>query len=169
MNQTKQVLERLFPNIPSETDENLSYDVWLSNLSKHIELEQNQKQRESTQNNGKQSHSISHQNGNHSNDNGAAGASSNSTETEELVLQNAKLKSTVDEYKTIITETVSEANDFPISSIRSWCRFTFLLPQEALLKHLEKKVKEQDSYWRSVVEKKDSEISSLTQMPVEST
>lgn len=41
--------------------------------------------------------------------------------------------------------------------------------QEGLLTHLEKKVKEQDSYWRSVVQTKDSEIRSLQQNTVPST
>lgn len=103
---TKQVLERLFPNIPSNTDDDVTYDIWLTNVTKHIEQQiLQQQQREASQNKQiKQSiDNKNHQNGNnHLSDNGAALNNS----TEELLLQNAKLKATVDEYKTIISETV---------------------------------------------------------------
>lgn len=120
---TKQVFERLYPNVPSNTD----YDAWLTNLSKHIEqLNQQQlQQQQQTQNhqsvqnnnskpkvavvstNGDEAASVTPaSNGNHLNDNGAA-ATTPQNPNEELVLQNAKLKTTVDEYKTIIAETVN--------------------------------------------------------------
>lgn len=127
---TKQVFERLFPNVPSNTD----YDAWLTNLSKHIEQlnqQQSQSNHELLQNNNskpKVANSVvstngdetattatpaAASNGNHLNDNGAS-ATTQQNPNEELVLQNAKLKTTVDEYKTIIAETVRKFNSFAI-------------------------------------------------------
>lgn len=115
---TKQVFDRLFPNVPSNVD----YDAWLTNLSKHIEILVEQKQQnvddqpqnKHKNNNSNSSVSNNHHNndvdnkitgnGNHLNDENANGAK---TSTEELILQNAKLKTTVDEYKSIVAETVS--------------------------------------------------------------
>lgn len=120
---TKQVFERLFPNVPTNTDNSIDYDVWLTNLSKHIE-ELNQQPQEtnhqSLQNNNSKSKvansvfstngdEAAASNGNHSNDNGAT-ATTQQNPNEELVLQNAKLKTTVDEYKTIIAETVNHVD-----------------------------------------------------------
>lgn len=133
---TKQVFERLFPDIPSK---NVEYDAWLDSLSTHIEHLQQQEQQHITN----QPHSnkrktttttttniANHQNGadndgddddnssdenitgngthHYNQDNGLKLSPSTS---EELVLQNAQLKSTVDEYKLIVAETVS-ASDF---------------------------------------------------------
>lgn len=114
---TKQVLERLFPNVPSDVD----YNSWLTNLSSHIEQQQKHQQQSNQQNCLKQKSTIesnNHQNGeddsdseenitgngthHHKQDNGVKVSPS----TEELVLQNAQLKSTVDEYKSIVADTV---------------------------------------------------------------
>lgn len=108
LNRTKQMLERLFPNIPSKADDN--DDIWLTNVTKHIEQHIQQQNNEIlSQNKQLKQQSIennSHQNGNHCSDNGTTISSSD----EELLLQNAKLKTTVDEYKTIISETVRYHN-----------------------------------------------------------
>lgn len=128
---TKQVFERLFPDIPSK---NVEYDAWLNSLSSHIEHLQQQEQQHTTN----QQHSIkrkstidanNHQNGadddaddDNSSDENITGNGTHhygqdnglklSPSTgEELVLQNAQLKSTVDEYKLIVAETVSAGDD----------------------------------------------------------
>ncbi|KAG5681901.1 hypothetical protein PVAND_011306 [Polypedilum vanderplanki] len=64
-------------------------------------------------------------------------SSSSVPDKEIILLQNAQLKSTVEEYKNIIAET------------------------ESMLKNLESKVREQDSYWTKVVLMKDNEIENL--------
>lgn len=118
---TKQVFERLFPDIPSDVE----YDAWLNSLSSHIEHLQQQQQNietnQQTSNKRKTTTISNHQNGDdddssssteetitgngthHYKDNGVKLSSC----SEELVLQNAQLKSTVDEYKLIVAETVS--------------------------------------------------------------
>lgn len=63
--------------------------------------------------------------------------SSSAADNEIILLQNAQLKTTVEEYKNIIAET------------------------ESMLKNLESKVREQDSYWTKVVLMKDNEIENL--------
>lgn len=137
---TKQVFERLFPNVPSSTDD----DAWLANLSKHIEQlnqQQSQTNHQSLQNNNskpKAANSVVStngdeaaptavaSNGNHLNDNGAA-ATTQENPNEELVLQNAKLKTTVDEYKSIIAETVIQLDELGPSRLFILSAFSYLL------------------------------------------
>lgn len=91
--------------------------------------------------------------------NGDSNSSTSSNAENELVLlQNAQLKTTVEEYKNIIAETVSW-----ILHVDSWdvCLGFVLQFQESMLKNLESKVREQDAYWTKVVLMKDSEIDNL--------
>lgn len=84
------------------------------------------------------------QNGSSSSDHLNNSTSTNSgKDNETLLLQNAQLQASVDEYKTIIADT------------------------EKILKNLELKVREQDAYWKKIVNFKDEEILKL-QSPTES-
>lgn len=84
------------------------------------------------------------QNGSSSSDHLNNSTSTNSgKDNEALLLQNAQLQASVDEYKTIIADT------------------------EKILKNLELKVREQDAYWKKIVNFKDEEILKL-QSPTES-
>ncbi|XP_031636294.1 putative leucine-rich repeat-containing protein DDB_G0290503 isoform X2 [Contarinia nasturtii] len=117
---TKLVFERLFPNVPSNVD----YDSWLENVSGHIEQLQQQQQQQQNQSNhrvkkrsavasttyqnGEEEDSDSEENvtGNgthHAQDNGQICAS------EELILQNAHLKSIVAETSEILTSLEKKA------------------------------------------------------------
>lgn len=49
------------------------------------------------------------------------------------------------------------------------CHFVWIHSQDAVLNTLEKKVKEQDAYWRDIVQLKDNEIRSLQSSDVAST
>lgn len=114
---TKQVFERLFPDIPSDVE----YDAWLNSLSSHIENLQQQNTQTHQQNSIKRKTTTitNHQNGDDEDSSSEEPITGNGTHhykdngvklspsTEELVLQNAQLKSTVDEYKLIVAETVS--------------------------------------------------------------
>lgn len=146
---TKQVFERLFPNVPSN---NIDYNTWLTNLSSHIEQQQQQQQQtQSKQNHVKKSAvtSNNHQNGDDEESDSEENIKGNGTHhhpqdngklspSEELILQNAHLKSIVAETSEILTS-------------------------------LEKKACLQDAYWRGVVQLKDNEIRSLQQNSVPST
>lgn len=172
---TKEVFERLFPAISSNVD----YDSWLTNLSSQIEqLQQQQQQQQNHQTNKKPTNQQNGDddsdsdenvtgNGTHSHHHGQDNGIKISPSTEELILQNAQLKSTVDEYKTIVSDTVSSIESFHQShqKLIFFSFFFFLFgrdnPQEGVLNTLEKKVKEQDAYWRTIVQVKDNEIRSL--------
>lgn len=113
------MLERLFPNVPST---NADYDTWLVNLSSHIEQQQ---QQQNKPNHRKQKTatdaSSNHQNGDddgdsaaeenitgngthhHAQDNGKLSAN------DELMIQNAKLKSIVAETSEILTSLEKKA------------------------------------------------------------
>ncbi|XP_070509386.1 putative leucine-rich repeat-containing protein DDB_G0290503 isoform X2 [Chironomus tepperi] len=69
--------------------------------------------------------------------NGDTNSTSSKADNEMILLQNAQLKTTLEEYKNIISET------------------------ESMLKNLESKVREQDAYWTKVVLMKDNEIENL--------
>lgn len=110
------MLERLFPNVPST---NVDYDTWLTDLSSHIEAQQQQQINQQNSVKSQKSTSNNHQNGDDDEDsddnvtgNGTHHHSTHGNGTkitanlEELILQNAQLKSTVDEYKTIVADTV---------------------------------------------------------------
>lgn len=116
---TKQVFERLFPDIPSDVE----YDAWLNSVSSHIENLQ-QQQLTTQQNSTKRKSTATidannHQNGDDEDSSSEENITGNGTHhykqdngvklspsTEELVLQNAQLKTTVDEYKLIVADTV---------------------------------------------------------------
>lgn len=161
---TKQVLERLFPNVPS-TD--VDYETWLENLSTYIEQQHQQQQQQENhvklnssnptastttttttnnnhQHNGDGNSSNSDENitgnGNHhpAGDSQDDEESGKLSQSEELKIQNAKLKS-----------IVAETSEILIS--------------------LEKKACLQDAYWRSIVQSKDNEIRSLQQNSESST
>lgn len=129
---TRDLFEHLFPNIPSINDKNLDYDVWLSKLEAHLEQYLSQKEQ---LNSNKLTSNRTVANGNHqydatdNNSNSAVNRGDSDDEvddddknnaqqhsiaarTEELILQNAKLKTTVDEYKSIVAETVSRKSFF---------------------------------------------------------
>lgn len=149
---TKQVLERLFPNVPS-TD--VDYETWLENLSTYIE-QQHQQQQENhvkVNNSNPTASNTTNNNHQHNGDGNSSSTDENITgngnhhpagdsqddddsgklsQSEELMIQNAKLKS-----------IVAETSEILIS--------------------LEKKACLQDAYWRSVVQSKDNEIRSLQQ------
>lgn len=105
---TKQILERLFPTAKTSGAAQKStdnYNDWLNAITVHIENYLQQQQQQQQQTNANNCNSISKSNGTadtsgNGNDDGA------NQITEELILQNAKLKTTVDEYKTIVAETV---------------------------------------------------------------
>lgn len=157
---TKQVLERLFPNVPS-TD--VDYETWLENLSTYIEQQHQQQQQQLQENHVNSSNSNptanattanNHQHngdGNSSTDENITGNgthhstgdsqdddSGKLSQSEELMIQNAKLKS-----------IVAETSEILIS--------------------LEKKACLQDAYWRSIVQSKDNEIRSMQQNSESST
>lgn len=102
---TKQVFERLFPNVPSS---NVDYGAWLANLSTHIEEQQKQNCRpqgktvNKLQNGDDEAESITG-NGHHTQGNGQLSTS------EELILQNAHLKSIVAETSEILTSLEEKA------------------------------------------------------------
>lgn len=105
----------------------MEYDVWLSSLEKHLEQYLSQKEQHQQQLNSKLSNSkvsngnyqpdVTDNNSNNTASNGDNDDDANDVDdnaqnsiaaaTEELILQNAKLKTTVDEYKSIVAETVS--------------------------------------------------------------
>lgn len=155
---TKQVLERLFPNVPS-TD--VDYETWLENLSTYIEQQHQQQQQENhvkVNNSNPTASATANNNHQHNGDGNSSSTDENVTgngthhpagdgqdddsgkpsQSEELMIQNAKLKS-----------IVAETSEILIS--------------------LEKKACLQDAYWRSIVQTKDNEIRSLQQNSESST
>lgn len=110
---TKLVFERLFPNVPSNVD----YDSWLQNVSSHIEkLQQQEKQNHSAKKRSAVA-STNHQNGEEDDSNSEDNVTGNGTHTvngqlspsEELILQNAHLKSIVAETSEILTSLEKKA------------------------------------------------------------
>lgn len=132
VSRTKEVFERLFPSVASNVD----YDIWLQNLCSQIEqLQQQSQQNCLKQKTNATNHQQQQQNGgddedsaddgegedegvngthNHGQDNGIKITPS----TEELILQNAQLQSTVDSYKNIVADTVSLS--FPLFVHVKW-------------------------------------------------
>lgn len=117
VSRTKEVFERLFPSVASNVD----YDIWLQNLCSQIEqLQQQSQQNCLKQKTNATNHQQQQQNGDDDEDSADDGEGVNGTHnhgqdngikltpsTEELILQNAQLKSTVDSYKNIVADTVS--------------------------------------------------------------
>ncbi|KAJ6635149.1 hypothetical protein Bhyg_13732, partial [Pseudolycoriella hygida] len=130
---TKQILERLFPDCPEGPTD---YHQWMDHIATYIE-QQNVAHLKQQNNNSANSSSEIISTNNHVNNSDTHSDSTLTAATEDLILQNAKLQATVDEYKTIVAET------------------------ENVLKNLERKVLEQDAYWREVVQAKDNELQSL--------
>lgn len=116
VSRTKEVFERLFPSVASNVD----YDIWLQNLCSQIEQLQQQSQQNCLKQKTNATNHQQQQNGGEDEDSADEGASVNGTHnngqnngieitpsTEELILQCAQLKSTVDSYKNIVADTVS--------------------------------------------------------------
>ncbi|XP_059612817.1 ribosome-binding protein 1 isoform X2 [Phlebotomus argentipes] len=148
---TRSKITKLFPNIPSGPTQ---YDQWLDHVGDYLKDHYtsassiqhstiiNTSTSNSCKNNSNSESDVGAADGksvttnNHSVDSEEGGeGSSDSLDT--LLLQNAQLQRTVDEYKIIVADT------------------------EGVLKNLELKVKEQDAYWRKVVETKDEELKGL--------
>lgn len=110
---TKEILERLFPDASAGPD---SYQEWIEHIAAHIEqyiannnnLINNTKQlnyNNSSAYNNSESNSTNHINSSENNTSDTKTTASSSS-TEDLILQNAKLQTTVDQYKTIVADTV---------------------------------------------------------------
>uniref|UniRef100_A0A1L8DS95 Putative ribosome binding protein 1 log a dog n=1 Tax=Nyssomyia neivai TaxID=330878 RepID=A0A1L8DS95_9DIPT len=151
-NRTKSKIIKIFPNIPTGPTQ---YDQWIDHVGEYLrdKCTSTSSIQHSTIINTSTSNSYKNNSNSESSDVGADGKSvttnNHSVESEDgadgvsddrletLLLQNAQLQRTVDEYKIIVADT------------------------EGVLKNLELKVKEQDSYWRKVVETKDEELQGL--------
>lgn len=126
LNRTKLVFERLFPTTGVSSDSD--YDQWLDQVAAHIE----QQQREHASMN---SNSVNHKSSkpaqmsaatitNHVNHKSNSTQSSGSLPAEQhlgndLILENAKLQATVEQYKTIVADTVSSRNSWYIVAKRN--------------------------------------------------
>lgn len=122
VSRTKEVFERLFPSVASNVD----YDIWLQNLCSQIEQLQQQNQQNCLKQKTNATNHQQQQNGGDDEDSAVEGAGVNGTHnngqdngsikitpsTEELILQCAQLTSTVDSYKNIVADTVS--NGYPV-------------------------------------------------------
>lgn len=112
-----------------------------------------------------QAESSSKVNNSH-NMNGNESISSSNTSTsdanscsEALLLQNAQLQKSLDEYKNIVADTVGDSIYWSDSYEHLPIVFLFNLTwQEKVLRNLEAKVTERDSYWQAVVQSKEDEI-----------
>ncbi|XP_055676450.1 ribosome-binding protein 1 isoform X2 [Lutzomyia longipalpis] len=152
-NRTRSKIIKIFPNIPTGPTQ---YDQWIEHVGEYLReccTSTSSIQHSATIINTSASNSCKNNSNSESSDVGADGknvtTNNHSVESEDgadgssddrletLLLQNAQLQRTVDEYKIIVADT------------------------EGLLKNLELKVKEQDAYWRKVVETKDEELQGL--------
>lgn len=98
---TRQIFERLFPDAPSGPT---SYNLWIDHIASYIEqYNAKNKQQQHTVKNANNNSNVNNSDTNHVNNN----SNNDVASTEELILQNAKLQTTVDEYKTIVAETVN--------------------------------------------------------------
>lgn len=79
--------------------------------------------------------------------------------SEVLLLQNAQLQKSLDEYKNIVADTVSSFL-LPNQEMTAFTHTNSYL-QEQMLRNLEAKVAERDTYWQGVVQSKDEEIIDL--------
>lgn len=118
LSRTRQVFERLFP---TGTSTDIDYEQWLDQVAAHIE----QKQRECvTVNSNNVNHKSSNETHktastitNHVNhkpssnkSNASPPAVKQATHGDDLILENAKLQATVEQYKTIVADTVCNLN-----------------------------------------------------------
>lgn len=105
---TREILERLFPNAAINTsaqNRNVDdYSEWLNQFTSNIE---STLQLENSSVHSSNNKTVVKNHRDNGTTDGAVDDSVRQT-TEELILQNAKLKTTVDEYKTIVAETVSQ-------------------------------------------------------------
>jgi ribosome-binding protein 1 len=140
-NRTKEMLGNLLPQLPSNGPK--EFNKWLEFTTSFIQKEIN----------AAVSHTNNHSNkvnNSHNNDvanvNGSEEAISTSSSSstvgdtnscEVLLLQNAQLQKSLDEYKNIVADT------------------------EQVLRNLEAKVAERDTYWQGVVQSKEEEILGL--------
>lgn len=108
---TREILERLFPNAAIKTSALIcnveDYSEWLNIFTSNIDSQLDNSSVHSSNN----KEVVKNHRDNGTTD-GAVDDSVRQT-TEELILQNAKLKTTVDEYKTIVAETVSQYFRWP--------------------------------------------------------
>lgn len=116
------MFERLLPNVPSN---NVEFETWLANVSSHIEqLQQQQQQKQQSPSNNLKKRSAvasnNHQNGDEENSDSEENVTGNGTHhhaqdngkliaSEELILQNAHLKSIVAETSEILTSLEKKA------------------------------------------------------------
>lgn len=100
---TKQILERLFPDCPTGPTD---YHQWIDHIATYIE-QRNVAHLKQQNNNSANNSSEIISTKNHINNSDMHSDSTLTAATEDLILQNAKLQATVDEYKTIVGETVS--------------------------------------------------------------
>lgn len=130
LDRTKQVFERLFPTGASK---DIDYEQWLDQLAAHIE----QKQRESASTN---TNNINHSSGNATHKSAVTitnhvNHKSNSTQSndsppakhgDDLILENAKLQATVEQYKVIVTDTVSNKSTRLFAAITLYLIISYL-------------------------------------------
>lgn len=102
---TKQILERLFPDCPTGPTD---YHQWIDHIATYIE-QRNVAHLKQQNNNSANNSSEIISTKNHINNSDMHSDSTLTAATEDLILQNAKLQATVDEYKTIVAETVSKS------------------------------------------------------------
>lgn len=140
----KDLITKYFPNIKVSSHDDTN---WLENVLENLKL-QLASNKTNLNSNTSSSSDAKHLNNcsdleksklksNTVNLNGDANSTSSKADNEMILLQNAQLKTTLEEYKNIISET------------------------ESMLKNLESKVREQDAYWTKVVVMKDNEIENL--------
>lgn len=149
---TKDLLLKHFPDLSSSTAGD--HHSWLDKALEAVKATTTNHLSTNNFNSSSNSDKVA----NHVTNNGNCVATPSNAESEVLLLQNAQLQTTVDEYKTIVADTVSTSIFY--SSLNILIRNTYI-EKESLLKNLEAKVREQDAYWRNVVQFKDDEISSF--------
>ncbi|XP_063696225.1 ribosome-binding protein 1 isoform X2 [Culicoides brevitarsis] len=128
-NRTKETLVKLIPELPSNGP--TEFNKWLEFTTSFLK----KKLAASTQNSSSNSSKVnnSHMNGNESISSSTFSSDTNNC-SEALLLQNAQLQKSLDDYKNIVADT------------------------EKVLRNLEAKVTERDSYWQAVVQSKEDEI-----------
>lgn len=155
LDRTKQVFDRLFPAAASA---DVDYEQWLDQLAAHIE----QKQRETIAVVVNSNNHINHtsQPSHKSTATNHVNHKSNSTQSieqqpppsvkqpkhgDDLILENAKLQATVEQYKTIVADTVSNTIIHLITEFKLKRVYFFVsMTQDKVLNWLEAKVREQE-------------------------
>lgn len=153
------MLLKLLPELPSNgpTDFNKWLEFTSSFINKKLTTSAAAAQNISSNNNSKVNSNNSHNmNGNESISSNTTSSSDVNSSSEALLLQNAQLQKSLDEYKNIVADTVMNPN-FQRNERRFHTNLSFFL-QEKVLRNLEAKVTERDSYWQAVVQSKEDEI-----------